>query len=148
MTYGRSEEIKQKLRQLKRFEERLRSDGNARPARWLVWDSFFSTHDTPPGRVKYPLATLAAMGKEAYKAVIDAYLAFVYYELFQDKGAELPQGNYDPEILARLGLPKDAGLQEIKRQFRALAKKYHPDTGGDAASFIELMDTYRRLIDK
>jgi len=34
----------------------------------------------------------------------------------------------------------------VKKRFRELAKIYHPDVGGDAVKFIELMTLYRRLI--
>lgn len=143
-----SEETKQKLRQLKRFEEKLRFGGNVQPAGRLVWDSFFDTHEIFRGRAKYALDQLSAMSKDAYRAVVDAYIAYVYYELYKQNDIEILQGLYDPVILQKLGLSRDASAQDIKRKFRELAKKYHPDTGGDAAKFIELMETYRKLIDK
>jgi hypothetical protein len=143
----RSEEIKQKLRQLKRLEEKLRFGGEAQPAVRLVWSRFFDTRAIPVGSPRYPLDQLSSMSKEAYKAVVDEYLAYVYYELYKESDAQL-RGSYDPGILRKLGLPPDAGVQDIKRKFRELAKRYHPDTGGDAAKFIELMETYRQLIDK
>ena len=148
MIYGRPDALKTKLRQLKRFEEKLLYGGTAPAGRRLVWDSFFDTRDSYRGNAKYSLAQLAAMSKEEYKAVVDEYFAYMYYELYRKNGMEFPQGLYDPEILRKLGLPGDAGTQDVKRKFRELAKQYHPDTGGDAVRFIELMETYRQLIDK
>ena len=55
---------------------------------------------------------------------------------------------YDPQLLALLGLPPYAGIAEIKQRFRALAKQYHPDYGGDAERFIELVGVYERLKDE
>ena len=148
MKYGRSEEIKLKLRQLKHFEEKIRFDGKAQPAGKLVWDRFFDIHDMAQGHAKYALEKLSAMSKEEYKAVIDAYLAYMYYELYNESSSESLRGEYDPAILVRLGLPRDAAEPDIKQKFRELAKIYHPDTGGDAAAFIELMEIYRQLIAK
>jgi hypothetical protein len=44
-----------------------------------------------------------------------------------------------------LGVAKDAGKDEIRKAFYALAKKNHPDTGGDPDQFRALMDAYRSL---
>lgn len=144
----RAEDIKRKLRQLKHFEEKVRFDGIVQPVGKLVWNRFFDLHDISSGRAKYSLEKLAAMSKEAYKAIIDEYFAYVYYELYKESDAAFPQGQYEPEILAKLGLPHNADAHDIKLKFRELAKKYHPDTGGDAAKFIELMETYRQLLVK
>ena len=47
---------------------------------------------------------------------------------------------YNPELLNWTGLPPNAGSAEIKKKFRELAKKNHPDAGGDESRFIELME--------
>ncbi|MDT7868308.1 MAG: DnaJ domain-containing protein [Candidatus Pacebacteria bacterium] len=47
-----------------------------------------------------------------------------------------------------LGVPENASEEEIKRAFRELAKKYHPDVpGGDAEKFKEILEAYRVLSD-
>lgn len=148
MKYGRSEDIKLKLRQLKHLEEKIRFDGKAPPGGKLVWARFFDIHDVTHGHAKYSLEKLSAMSKEEYRSVIEEYFAYMYYELYKDSSAESLGGHYDPEILVKLGLPHDAAEHDIKRKFRELAKKYHPDTGGDAAKFVELIETYRQLVEK
>jgi len=47
-----------------------------------------------------------------------------------------------------LGLSADCSIDDIKRRFRELAKKYHPDCGGDSERFIELIGVYEQLIEK
>lgn len=48
-----------------------------------------------------------------------------------------------------LGVEKNASEQEIKRAYRKLAQKYHPDTGkGDEKKFKEVTEAYEVLGDK
>ena len=48
-----------------------------------------------------------------------------------------------------LGISKDASDDEIKKAFRKLAHKYHPDKGGgDEAKFKEINEAYQVLSDK
>ena len=47
-----------------------------------------------------------------------------------------------------LGVPENASEEEIKKKFRELAKKYHPDFGGDAEKFKKILEAYRVLSDK
>ena len=47
-----------------------------------------------------------------------------------------------------LGLKRDATQDEIKRAFRKLAAKYHPDAGGDEKKFKEVSEAYTTLSDK
>jgi DnaJ-class molecular chaperone len=48
-----------------------------------------------------------------------------------------------------LGVPKDAGADEIKRAYRRLARRYHPDISGDErpGAFLEVAEAYDVLRD-
>jgi len=46
-----------------------------------------------------------------------------------------------------LGISKDAGPDEIKRAYRSLASKHHPDKGGDTATFQKIQEAYATLSD-
>jgi hypothetical protein len=48
---------------------------------------------------------------------------------------------------ARLGLPEKASLAEVKRAFRALARKTHPDMGGNPELFKEVLSAYEFIRD-
>lgn len=48
-----------------------------------------------------------------------------------------------------LGLPEDSSLATVKKQFRALAKKYHPDLNPNEAAtaqFQQLLEAYDRIL--
>lgn len=160
-------EMKRKLRDLKKLELKIRFGdafhaanikgiSHERPAGIpLIWDSFFEVNEKPvrgeaafksDGKVKarYSLGEIVAMSREEYRNVIDEFFFNVYYKYYTENGitgARL----YDPEILGRMGLSADCGAEDVKRRFRELAKKYHPDVGGNEAAFIELIENYRKL---
>ena len=50
------------------------------------------------------------------------------------------------EALEVLELPKMITKNDIQRQYRFLAKKYHPDLGGDAAKMERLNAAYKLLM--
>lgn len=50
------------------------------------------------------------------------------------------------QALAVLGLPPDATHQQIKRRYRELAKKYHPDLGGDQKEMRRIIAAYQLLM--
>ncbi len=50
------------------------------------------------------------------------------------------------QALAVLGLPPNATTQQIKKRYRALAKKHHPDLGGDPQQMQRLSAAYELLI--
>lgn len=47
-----------------------------------------------------------------------------------------------------LGVPRNATKEDIKKAYRALAHKYHPDKGGDETRFKELNEAYQVLSDE
>lgn len=47
-----------------------------------------------------------------------------------------------------LGVAADASIDDIKKSFKKLARKHHPDAGGDEAKFKELSEAYEVLSDK
>jgi hypothetical protein len=132
------DDLKRKLRELKRLETRLRgpADGG------LVWSDYFSTSG---GQAKYPLDALAGMDRERRKEVFEEYIWVVCYRRLQEAGAG-PAGLHDPALLSLLGLPPSASDEDIRARFRELAKRHHPDVGGEHEKMIELLDTYHRLL--
>lgn len=46
-----------------------------------------------------------------------------------------------------LGVPRDADADELKKAYRRLAAKHHPDKGGDAETFKEVKEAYETLKD-
>lgn len=50
-----------------------------------------------------------------------------------------------------LGLPKNASVADIKKHYRQLARKYHPDVAGDKAAaakmFLRITEAYKTLVD-
>ena len=140
--------LKRRLRSLKKAELRLRfgdaAPGSPSELRPLVWDAWFDLRETGAGRARYSRSALAAMTETQLAAVVEAYFFAVFEALYGRDGASGAR-LYDPELLARLGLPPEADAAAIKRRFRRLALESHPDTGGDAAEFRAVLEAYRKL---
>jgi preprotein translocase subunit Sec63 len=49
------------------------------------------------------------------------------------------------QALAVLGLPSNATPDQIKRRYRKLAKRYHPDCGGDPKQMQRIIAAYETL---
>jgi DnaJ-domain-containing protein 1 len=49
------------------------------------------------------------------------------------------------QALRVLGLPPNATPQQIKRRYRALAKRHHPDRGGDQKQMQRIIAAYECL---
>ncbi len=47
-----------------------------------------------------------------------------------------------------LGVTKEAGLKDIERAYKTLARKHHPDRGGDQLRFQEIVRAYEVLRDE
>jgi DnaJ-domain-containing protein 1 len=50
------------------------------------------------------------------------------------------------QALAVMGLPASATQQQIKTRYRTLAKRYHPDLGGDPRQMSRLTAAYSILM--
>jgi len=46
-----------------------------------------------------------------------------------------------------LQLPAEANLADVRRQYRELAKLYHPDAGGDHTDFLALQQAYEQVVE-
>ena len=133
-----------KLRQLKNFEIKTRFHGSTVPENTkLVWDSLF--RGTDGGGPRYGLECLLSLDKDGMKQVFDIFFSMVYYRYYEENGITFPS-NFDAILLDVLELPYDSDREDVKRRFRQLAKKHHPDMGGDSRKFIELMETYNSLL--
>jgi len=51
-----------------------------------------------------------------------------------------------PSFIRALGLALPCTIDNVKQAWRKLAKEHHPDTGGDAALFIELQASYSNAL--
>lgn len=51
------------------------------------------------------------------------------------------------DYYSTLGVSRTASADDIKKAYRGLAMKHHPDRGGDAAKFKEIEEAYRVLSD-
>ena len=51
------------------------------------------------------------------------------------------------DYYATLGIPRNASDAEIKKAYRSMAMKYHPDRGGDEKKFKEISQAYEYLSD-
>jgi curved DNA-binding protein len=56
--------------------------------------------------------------------------------------------NKTPDYYQTLGVPRTAKADEIKKAYRKLARKHHPDAGGDEAKFKEINEAYEVLSDE
>jgi hypothetical protein len=149
-------ELKRTIRRLKKAEAKIRFQQgglggspdfhNYLRQKHLVWDRFFDLSPACSKKIqaRYKLADLLILDKEALKEVISEFFWHVYYQFYRENGI-MNTNLYDPALLSQLGLPPGADERAIKRRFRELALKYHPDTGGDEESFKQLMETYRQL---
>ena len=90
---------------------------------------------------------LLDMNHDQLREVFAEYSCHVYFQFNKENGY-CSINLHDTSLLRILDLPPYAATEDIKSKFRELAKKYHPDIGGDNDSFIELVNAYKKLMDE
>jgi len=70
----------------------------------------------------------------------------VFFTLDPVSDWEKEQDGDVPECLQALGLKLPATEQQVKRAFRRLAKKHHPDAGGESQAFRHLQEQYETAL--
>lgn len=60
-----------------------------------------------------------------------------------DEGSS--EGPPAPKLYEALGVPRNASTEDIKKAYRRLAVLHHPDKGGDAEKFKEILLAYEIL---
>lgn len=139
-------ELKRKLRELKKLEAQIRFKNiQIKQKEQFIWDKYFSTKDENASTVKYNMKSLLEMSHKELTEVFNEYFYYVYFQYYKDNGITT-EGMYDISLLSSFGLPPDASIDLIKSKFRELAKKYHPDLGGDSSAFMEFLNIYKKLI--
>lgn len=140
--------LKRKLRQLKKTEDKIRFEyvGERFPKKY-VWDEYFSTKSLDDLTVKYPMCKLLELNDWEVKEVFEEYFYSVYFRKYKDIGLDFDEIQ-DISVLDYFGLSPGASINDIKKKFRELAQKYHPDHGGSSEKMIEVLDAYHKLIDK
>lgn len=142
------DELKRKLRELKKVENKIRFGYQSTViSKKYVWDDYFSTKSVNDLTVKYPIWKLLKFDKQALKEAFEEYFYSVYFQKYKDDGLSFDEIQ-DPSVLSYFGLAPGASTDEIKRRFRELAKKYHPDHGGNNEKMIEVLEAYNRLMNK
>jgi len=136
-------ELIRKLRSLKKQEVKIRFTNrqNFDPSK-LVWHQFFSVDDHKT--VTYPLRDLLKMTHDERKLAFGSFFFSVYYVYYGENGLPI-QNLFSKVHLEVLGLMPGATEEEIKRRFRLLAKEHHPDKGGNAQIFMEILEAYEAL---
>lgn len=142
-------ELKQKIRKLKKLELMFRYGFSKEyidqhltvqqlERLSLVWKEFFDLTNSGSRKARYSYHDLEKMDKEQMAQVFGEFWFTVCYRMYKENGIQMMDVQ-NPELLTYLGLPYDADQSAIRKRFRELCKSCHPDEGGDAEKFIELM---------
>jgi DnaJ-class molecular chaperone len=108
--------------------------------------------------VLFPVHTICVLKEVRFESIVnslfengqDGFVNLVHLEASKHCGFRpvkvtllfISMGHYET-----LGLQKDASTEDIKKAYRKLALKYHPDRGGDAEKFKEIGQAYEVLSD-
>ena len=86
------------------------------------------------------------MSSRSFTSMLWSALRIGARTLWQSKGNPARALLERQRALAVLGLPANATPQQIKRRYRTLAKRYHPDRGGDREQMQRIIAAYELLM--
>lgn len=127
--------LKKKLRELKKQEKRIRHTEHC-----VMWDRYFSDQG------QYPLKALLTMTDERRKSIFEDYFMSIYLLYYRENGQPITQ-LCDPALLSIFGLSSFATFEDVKKRFRELAHRHHPDKGGNIDTFRMYLDVYEQIKD-
>lgn len=100
----------------------------------LLWNQYFELEKPYKGKAKYNLDELTKMDKIEFEQVINGYFNSILKSIYKEEVLN--------ELYPIFNLPENSDIDTVKKRFRELAKKMHPDTGGTHEGFIALSQAY------
>jgi hypothetical protein len=104
----------------------------------LLWNQYFELKKPYKGKAKYNLDELTKMDKIEFEQVINGYFNSILKSIYKEEVLN--------ELYPIFNLPENSDIDTVKKRFRELAKKMHPDTGGTHEGFIALSQAYENFI--
>jgi hypothetical protein len=132
--------IKKIIRNLKTEETRMISGllGIDTVSFPLIWNQYFELKKPYKGKAKYNLDELIKMDKIEFQQVINDYFNSILKNIYKEEVIN--------ELYPIFNLPENSDIDTVKKRFRELAKKMHPDTGGTHEGFIALSQAYENFL--
>lgn len=139
----KSDKIKRIIRNFKKVEIRMMVGiyGINSESYSLIWNQYFELNKPYKGHSKYNLDTLINMDSVEFEKVVNEYFNSILNRFYKVEDATKVK-----TISNTLGLSPNANAEEVKKRFRELAKKMHPDVGGTDEEFIALYEAYQEFI--
>ncbi|PIO52394.1 DnaJ domain protein, partial [Teladorsagia circumcincta] len=89
-----------------------------------------------------------AMGRASFEYDELLLLAWVVFALIVKKVTEIEVTHEEYNPYQILGLDQGADTAAVRKAYRELSKKLHPDRGGDAQMFDRIAKAYQALTDE
>lgn len=132
--------VKKLIRNLKKEETRMICSllGIETVSLPLIWSQYFELNKPYNGNAKYNLDELVNMNKTELDQVVNDYFNAILNSIYKRETINA--------IHPIFNMPKDSDIEDVKKHFRELSKKMHPDVGGTHEEFIELSQAYDNFI--
>lgn len=109
--------------------------------KFLLYERLFGQTRTGFGSFKFDFNNFFSRQTQNSQYHQQAYQGYSAYQGFTGT-----QQKTEPTWCKVLGLKQSATKDEIKKKYRELAKKHHPDAGGDPKKFTQIQSAYEEAI--